>query len=333
MKKVLKILGILIGIIILLIIAGYVYLNTAFPKVDPPKDIKVEATPERIARGEYLAKHIAVCIDCHSEREWTKFAGPIKPGTEGSGGEVFDEKIGFPGRITTKNLTPANLGSWSDGEIIRAVTCGVTKDNRALFPMMPYPNYNQLTEEDVFSIVAYIRSLKPQEKQIPETELNFPLSLLVKTMPIQSYTPSKEVDKSNTIKYGKYLVRIASCSECHTQSDKGEPLPGMAFAGGAEFNFPGGVVRSTNITPDKETGIGNWTKGEFFNRFRFYNNEEAHNIPVNIEKEFNTPMPWLMYSGMTNEDLGAVYDYLRTVIPIKNMVERFTPNSTATASN
>ncbi|HEX9741148.1 MAG TPA: hypothetical protein VGA29_10270, partial [Ignavibacteriaceae bacterium] len=159
MKKVFKILGILVGVVVLFIIAGYIYLNTAFPKVDSPADIKVEVTPERIARGEYLATHVAVCIDCHSERDFTKFAGPIKPGTEGSGGEVFDENIGFPGKVTTKNLTPANLGSWTDGELIRAITCGVTKDNRALFPMMPYPNYNQFSEEDLYSIVAYIRTL------------------------------------------------------------------------------------------------------------------------------------------------------------------------------
>ena len=333
MKKFLKILGIIVGIVVLLVIAGYVYLNTAFPKADPPKNIKVEATPERIARGKYLANHVTVCIDCHSQRDWTKFAGPIKQGTEGSGGDVFDEKIGFPGKVTTKNLTPANLGSWSDGEIVRAITCGVTKDNKALFPMMPYPNYNKISQDDLYSIVAYIRSLKPVEREIPETELNFPLNLLVKTMPIQSYKPVKEIDRSNSIEYGKYLVTMASCSDCHTQSDKGEPLPGMELAGGAEFNFPAGVVRSANITPDKETGIGNWSKEDFFNRFRFYNNEEAHNIPVNIEKDFNTPMPWLMYSGMTNEDLSAVYEYLRTVSPVKNRVERFTPHSNSTASN
>lgn len=328
MKKVFKILGILVGIVVLLIIGGYIYLNTAFPKVDPPKNIKVESTPERIARGEYLANHVTVCIDCHSERDWTKFAGPIKPGTEGSGGEIFDEKIGFPGKVTTKNLTPANLGAWSDGELIRAITCGVTKDGKALFPMMPYPYYNNLTEEDLYSIVAYIRTFEPKERQISETELNFPLNLIVKTMPIQSYSPAKEVDKSNTVEYGKYLVKIASCSECHTQSDKGEPLPGMTFAGGMEFQFPAGIVRSANITPDNETGIGNWTKETFFERFRFYNTEDAHNIPVNIEKEFNTPMPWLMYSGMSDEDLGAVYDYLRTVTPVKNLVQRFTPITT-----
>jgi hypothetical protein len=106
----------------------------------------------------------------------------------------------------------------------------------------------------------------------------------------------------------------------------------MNMAGGQTFNFPGGVVRSLNITPDNETGIGTWTKEDFIARFRFYSGEEAHNVPVNIEKDFNTPMPWLMYAGMTDEDLGALYDYLRTVTPVKNRVERFTPHSTATAS-
>lgn len=333
MKKLFKVLGILVGVVLVLILAGYIYLNTAFPKVDPPSDIKVDSTPERIARGEYLANHVAICIDCHSERDFTKFAGPIKPGTTGSGGEIFDENIGFPGRVVTKNLTPANLGSWSDGELIRAITCGVTKDNKALFPMMPYLNYNQMSEEDLYSIVAYIRTLNPQEKEIPETELNFPLNLIVKTMPLQAYTPAKAVNKSNTVEYGKYLVTLASCSECHTPNEKGEPLQGMYLAGGQGFNFPGGVVRSLNITPDTQTGIGTWTKEDFIARFRFYAGEDAHNVPVNIEKEFNTPMPWLMYAGMTDEDLGAIYDYLKIVTPVNNRVERFTPHSNVTASN
>ena len=326
MKKVFKILGIVVAVIAVVIIGGLVYFNASYPKVDPPEDIKIEATAERLSRGEYLANHVAVCIDCHSEREWTKFAGPIKPGTKGSGGEVFDENMGFPGMVVTKNLTPANLSSWTDGEILRAVTCGVTKDNKALFPMMPYMNYSNFMEEDAYSVVAYIRSLQPQEKEIPETDLNFPLNLLVKTMPLKSYTPAKEIDKSNPAEYGKYLVTIASCSECHTQSNKGEPLPGMYLAGGQTFNFPAGVVSSANITPDAVTGIGNWTKEDFLNRFRFYNSEEAQNVPVNLEKDFNTPMPWLMYSGMTDEDLGAIYEYLRTIKPVNNSVNRFVPH-------
>lgn len=324
MKKFFKILLSVVAVVVVLVVAGLIYFNSTFPKVSPAPDIKVESTPERIARGEYIANHVAVCIDCHSERDWTKFAGPIKPGTTGSGGEVFDENIGFPGRVTTKNLTPANLGSWTDGELIRAITCGVTKDNKALFPMMPYPNYNNFTQEDAYSVVAYIRSLEPQQKEIPETELNFPLNIIVKTMPIQNYTPAKEIDISDSIAYGKYLFTIASCSDCHTPAEKGEPLPGMYLAGGMEFKFPAGTVRSLNITTDEETGIGRWTKEDFIKRFRNYGTGEAKNIPVDMNKDFNTPMPWLMYTGMTDEDLGAIYDYLRTVSPVKHKVERFT---------
>jgi len=322
MKKLFKILGIIAGVVVVILIAGYIYFNAVYPNVDPPKNIKVEITPERIERGKYLANHVAACIDCHSERDLTKYAAPIKPGTEGSGGMVFQ---GSYGKVVSQNLTPANLGSWTDGELLRAITCGVTKDNRALFPMMPYMNYNNFSQEDVFSIISYIRTLKPQEKQNPKTELNFPLNLIVKTMPIQAYKPANEVDASDSITYGKYLVTIASCSDCHTQSNQGKPLPGMEFAGGMEFQLPSGIVRSANITPDEETGIGSWDKDNFLDRFAYFRDEDAQNVPVDMNKDFNTPMPWLMYSRMTEKDLGAIYDFLRTVKPVKNTVESFTP--------
>jgi len=322
MKKLFKILGIIAGVVVVILIAGYIYFNAVYPNVDPPRDIKVEITPERIERGKYLANHVAACIDCHSERDLTKYAAPIKPGTEGSGGMVFQ---GSYGKVVSQNLTPANLGSWTDGELLRAITCGVTKDNRALFPMMPYMNYNNFSQEDVFSIISYIRILKPQEKQNPKTELNFPLNLIVKTMPIQAYKPANEVDASDSITYGKYLVTIASCSDCHTQSNQGKPLPGMEFAGGMEFQLPSGIVRSANITPDEETGIGSWDKDNFLDRFAYFRDEDAQNVPVDMNKDFNTPMPWLMYSRMTEKDLGAIYDFLRTVKPVKNTVESFTP--------
>ncbi len=322
MKKLFKILGIIAGVVVVILIAGYIYFNAVYPNVDPPRDIKVEITPERIERGKYLANHVAACIDCHSERDLTKYAAPIKPGTEGSGGMVFQ---GSYGKVVSQNLTPANLGSWTDGELLRAITCGVTKDNRALFPMMPYMNYNNFSQEDVFSIISYIRILKPQEKQNPKTELNFPLNLIVKTMPIQAYKPANEVDASDSITYGKYLVTIASCSDCHTQSNQGKPLPGMEFAGGMEFQLPSGIVRSANITPDEETGIGSWEKDNFLDRFAYFRDEDAQNVPVDMNKDFNTPMPWLMYSRMTEKDLGAIYDFLRTVKPVKNTVESFTP--------
>lgn len=322
MKKVAKIMGIALGVIVIFLAAGFIYFNSAYPDVDPPANVKVKATPTLLARGEYLANHVAVCMDCHSNRDWTKFAGPVTPGTFGGGGDVFDEKIGFPGKVFVKNITPAAIRDWTDGELIRAITCGVTKDNRALFPMMPYPNYNKLTENDLRSIVAYVRSLKPIENKLPETELNFPLNFIVKTMPIKAHNPMN-FDQNNKIEYGQYLATISGCQDCHTQSKKGEPIAGMEFAGGAEFQMPSGTVRSMNISPDKETGIGLWSKELFIQRFKAYSNDSLMSVPVS-QNDFNTPMPWIMYAGMTEEDLGAIYDYLKTVKPIHNQVERFT---------
>jgi hypothetical protein len=98
----------------------------------------------------------------------------------------------------------------------------------------------------------------------------------------------------------------------------------MDFAGGMEFYAPIGTIRSVNITPHDETGIGKWTKEEFINRFKSFDPAVYEFVSVK-QTDFNTPMPWIMYAGMTEEDLGAIYDYLRTLKPKNNFVNRFTP--------
>ena len=84
--KFLKILGYIIGGVALITIVFVVYFNLSYPKVDPPSNEKVEVTPVRLERGKYLANHVAVCMDCHSTRDWSKYAGPIIAGTLGKGG-------------------------------------------------------------------------------------------------------------------------------------------------------------------------------------------------------------------------------------------------------
>ncbi|NWF88115.1 MAG: c-type cytochrome [Ignavibacteriaceae bacterium] len=326
MKKFVKILAAVLGVLVVLVAAGFVYFNIAFPKVEPPTNIKVDSTPERLARGKYLANHVAVCMDCHSKRDLSKYSMPIIKSTFGSGGDIWDEKVGFPGKIVMKNITPAAIGNWTDGELIRAITCGVDKNGKSLFPIMPYLNYNKLSMEDLYSIIAYVRSLQPIPNKLPDTELNFPLNYIVKTMPVASHSPMT-FDKNNPIEFGKYLVTIAGCKDCHSKTEKGEIIEGMEFAGGEEFPILGGTARSANITPENETGIGNWTKEFFIKRFKDYtDSSKIHSV---AENEFNTPMPWLMYAGMTEEDLSAIYDYLKTVKPVRNQVERFTPKNVA----
>lgn len=187
---------------------------------------------------------------------------------------------------------------------------------------MPYMNFNHFTKEDLYSIVAYIRSLKPIENKSLDSKIKFPVSMLIKMGVPEHFNPSEEIDKNDSIKYGKYLVSIGGCSDCHTPMKEGKPIKGMDFAGGQEFLFPGGIVRSANISPDDETGIGKMTKDQFIKRFKTLDNAESKNITVKM-KDFNTPMPWLMFAGMTEEDLGLIYDYLRTIPPKHNAVVKF----------
>ncbi len=184
MKKALKIVAFVLAGVVVLVLIGLLYLTTAFPKVSPPQELTINATPEMLEHGKYLANHVAGCIDCHSSRDWTKFAGPVIPGTEGKGGDKFDEETaGMPGTLYAQNITPTYLKNYTDGELYRLITTGVTRDGRALFPMMPYLAYGNMDPEDVKSIIAYIRTLEPKEGSYPAADLNFPLNLIVPTIP------------------------------------------------------------------------------------------------------------------------------------------------------
>jgi len=328
MKKALKIAGYIVGAIVLIVIGLIMYLNLAFPKVSPALAITIEATPERLERGKYLVNHVVGCIDCHSTRDWTKFAGPITPGTEGKGGEKFDKvTANFPGTIYSKNITPHNLKNWTDGELYRLITTGVTKDGKAIFPLMPYPSYAKMDPEDVKSVITYIRTLPTIETPVyPETELDFPLNIIVKLIPKDATSPMTLPERSDTVNYGKYLVTSAACADCHTpMDDKGNRLPGMEFAGGMEFTSPltGDKVRSANITQSHETGIGTWTEDVFLGKFQTYRDSLNRNKTVKAG-EFNSAMPWMLLSGMKDEDLKAIYRYLRTIPPVEHKVEKFT---------
>ena len=331
MKTILKVLGGLLLLLIVVAAGGAVYLKTAFPKVGPAKEMKVVATPERIERGKYLANHVTVCVDCHSTRDWSRYAGPIVPGSTGKGGEVFDQKMNFPGRFLSRNITPSGIGRYTDGELYRTITTGVTKEGRAMFPVMPYPSYGKMCDEDIQSIIAYIRTLAPIENKVEESVADFPVSFLINTNPHEAELVAAVPAKSDTLHYGGYLVNAAGCAECHTKMVHGDKVKGMDYAGGFEFNFPNGnIIRSANLTPDKATGIGNWTKEAFINRFKAA--PEADASPKVGEHDFNTPMPWIMYKGMTEEDLAAIFKYLQTVKPINNTVEKFTPAGKSVAA-
>ena len=324
MKLFFKIILIVFIILFVSICGLLCFVKFGLPNVGAAPDIKIESTPARLERGKYLAHSVAACMDCHSTRDWKTFAAPILPGTLGIGGEVFDQTMGFPGSYISKNITPFSLKNWTDGEIYRAITSGVSKNGSSLFSVMPYPNYSVLDQEDIYSIIAYIRSIPAIESVVKPSKSDFPMNFIINTMP-QKPDHHAIPAKSDKVLYGKYIFTMASCNDCHTKIDKGQPIPGMELAGGFEFGpLPtGGTVRSANITPDKESGIGNWTEQQFVNRFKTYADSGFTPMPVE-QGRFNTIMPWLMYKDMSSEDLAAIFAYLKTVKPVNNKVVKFT---------
>jgi mono/diheme cytochrome c family protein len=323
MKKTLRIIGFILLFVVVATGILLSYVKFALPNIDAPEDLHVDATPERVERGRYLAYHVTVCMDCHSARDYNLFSAPLVPGSDGKGGEVFDHKFGFPGKFIARNITPFNLKDWTDGEIYRAITSGVKKDGTPIFPVMPYAYYGKMDKEDIYSIIAFLRTLKPIENVTEEPKADFPMNFILNTIPTAP-DHAKIPSSDNEVEYGKYLIYSAGCFECHTKpDDKGSKLPGMDFAGGWSFNIgEGRTVTSANITPDKETGIGNYTKEAFISRFKTYADSSYKAQPVG-KGEFNTIMPWMMYAGMTEKDLGAMYEYLKTVKPVNNKIERF----------
>ena len=97
MKKFLKIIYILLLVVAVGLVSGYFYMQNKYPIAIEAPNLKIELTEQRLERGKYLFTSVAGCADCHSTRDWSKLTGPIIPGTEGKGGDKFDETIGLPG--------------------------------------------------------------------------------------------------------------------------------------------------------------------------------------------------------------------------------------------
>ena len=120
------------------------YLFAHYPNVPPAEDVKVAATPERLARGEYLVEHVVGCVVCHAERDFDKYTGPVRRrAPQGAGGAAVRLSASSRSCSIRRTSRRRRIGEWTDGELIRAITAGVSQDGTPLFPLMPYPHYAQ----------------------------------------------------------------------------------------------------------------------------------------------------------------------------------------------
>ena len=315
-----------LGAIVVVAGAAFAFLMLKKPAMAAPSNVKVEITAARLQRGKYIFENLASCEDCHSQRDASRFSGPIEPGTGGRG-FVWPAELGLPGTVISSNITPdveTGIGSWTDGEILRAIREGVSKDGRALFGFMPYQKFRSMSDEDAYSVVAYLRRLQPIKSKVGVTELNFPVNLFNKLAPQPLNGVVQAPSKTNRVEYGKYVATVAGCVICHTRMEKGEPIEGMEYAGGEEFTVGEWFVRSANISPEPETGIGTWSVEKFVAKFKGYANLTFESAPKSVQANF-TIMPWMAYSQLEDDDLRAIYAYLKSVKEVRHSVEVHPP--------
>jgi hypothetical protein len=316
-----KWIGIILLVIVLLVV-GAISLTIGWrpfvgPKARPLTARKFEPSPARLARGQYLADDLLGCFDCHGEHDWKKHDAPLIAGTAGAGYADFP-LAGLPGRVIPPNITPdpeTGAGNWSDDQLARAIREGIGHDGHALFPFMSYPDYRALSDEDLASVIVYIRSLPPVHREIPKTEITFPVKYLMRSVPQPVTEPVPEPDRSNPGVYGKYLVTIAGCTDCHTPQSKGQNIPGMDFAGGLILEGPWGRIASANITPDP-SGISYYDEALFVQTMR---------TGYVKARELNQIMPWWHFRNLTDDDLKAIFAYVRTLKPVKHHVDNTEP--------
>jgi mono/diheme cytochrome c family protein len=273
---------------------------------------KFEVTPARMQRGDYLVHAVMHCMGCHTKHD-EKANPPVLAAKEGSGQVLFEEG-GF--RLVAPNITSdpeTGIGKWSDDAIARAIREGIAVDGSTLFPVMPYEHFRDLSDEDLASIVVFLRSLPAAHSDLPANKIPFLFARLVQTVPRPVTTPVLEPDKSTPANYGAYLVRMATCDDCHSPRDpKFNLIPGMAMAGGNPIEKG---VNSANITPDP-SGIGYYDEALFVQTMR------TGSVRA---RKLNSAMLWWMFRNMTDDDLKAIYAYLRTLKPVHHLVDNTEP--------
>jgi mono/diheme cytochrome c family protein len=259
-------------------------------------------------RGEYIVRTVAVCGGCHAADEKNP-DGPL------SGGHEFrDWRIGVARGSNLTSDPDTGLGNWSEAEIVRALRNGERKDGRLLAPVMPYEWLHEMSDADAFSVARYLKSLPPVRNPVQQNpNFVFKLGKLLFLRPLPAMSISAP-PAGATPAYGGYLAQhVAFCGECHT------PRTGLRAAADRSRLFAGQThppkdfpAKPSNLTPEPDTGIGGWSEADFVKTIRTGVTPDS--------EEMHPFMPWHQLRRMSDDDLHAVYRYLRTVPPIRNEV-------------
>ncbi len=286
------------------------------PPVPSLTGVPLADTTQLVARGEYIVRTVASCGGCHGENH--REDGPLS-----GGAEFKDWRLGT---ARAANLTPDNatgLGLWSDAEIVRALRNGVRKNGDLIAPVMPYEWLHDMSDADALAVARYLKSRPPVRNAVSQ-DFNF-IFAVGRTFfigPKKGDAPMPP-PRGATAAYGGYLAQhVGLCADCHTPRGglTNEPDKKQMFAGDAHpsKDFP---ANPSNLTPDSATGIGRWSEEDFVHTIRTGVNPHGDSL--------NPFMPWKANAHMTDDDLRAIYRYLRSLPAIKNEVPRRAPSVAA----
>jgi hypothetical protein len=315
MKRVLRILLVIVGVLVILVggFAAFIAIK-GIPKYTAANfELKVISSPGRVEKGKQLSAML--CNDCH-----------FNPNTGKLTGRKMDEVPQF-GIVYSRNITndpEHGIGKYTDGQLYYLLRTGVRPDGRFL-PIMA--KLQKMSDEDLQSVIAFLKSddqwVKPDPTQNTDSKYSF-LSKFLTNMkimkPMPFYKSVPEPDTANAVKWGEYvaLYRV-ECYTCHSanfQTDdfiNPEKSKGF-FGGGNKFEMPDGTkMYSMNLTMDEETGIGRWTEEEFVKAVK------TGIVPYG-QPALRRPMK--PYTYLSDGEAKAIYAYLKTIPKIKNQVER-----------
>ena len=305
-RKILKWTG-----LVIVSVVGIVFVAAAFRQhltyEAPYPNVKASTDTAVIARGRHLVLGPGHCADCHSPIRNVDSVLKLGQDPALSGGNAFHLPFGT---FYTRNLTPdsaTGIGSMTDGEIARVLRYSVKKNGEAVLPFMPFQN---LSDDDMTAIISYLRSTKPVHNPVPDHDYNM-LGKGIKAFLIKPAGPTQRIREvvapDTTADYGEYVVMAtANCNECHTKRDAIGNYVGEPLAGGTKFEEEGlPTLVSPNLTPDPTSGrIADWSQETFIKRFR-----QGRTIK-------HSHMPWESYGRMTDVELKAIYNYLRSLKPV-----------------
>ncbi len=313
--KIVKILA-LVMVVVAVAVGAFAYdISGAWPvrAAAGSVEVKIERTPERIAQGKRLVS--VRCASCHYDQKTKGLTGQRMLESPAEFGPMFSHNI-------TQHPTKG-IGRYTDGELVYLLRTGVRRDGIFTGPFMQSPH---LADEDLYSIIAFLRSDDPWTAPQDVDDRNWQPSFLAKFLMNMVFKPGKVPTEkiiappaTDKVAFGRYLAQgVADCYACHSKDFKtanfNEPEKSEGFFGGGNplSDGSGNIVYTSNITMDPDTGIGKWSEADFVQTMRTGFRPDQRTMRY----------PMVPFAELTDAELSAIYAYLKTVPVLHHEVDR-----------